>query len=127
MENPTNKIVKDKARVADVAIVGVSPLSWKSTTMSFTKYTEAEFDELKRAGSIGDITGIFIDAEGNQVDWSRKDASMSVSLSTITRARHVVCLAGETSKAEVLQACAKKRYFNTLITTKQTAQLMMKD
>ena len=127
MDNPTNKIVSDKARIADVAIVGVSPLSWKSTTMTFTKYTESEYEQLEKARCIGDIASIFIDKDGNQVQWCRKDAAMSVSLSTMTRARHVVCLAGEVSKAEVLKACAKKRYFNTLITTKKTAQLMMKD
>lgn len=125
MNDPINIAVQDLASRADIAIVGASALTREATTIITNPIVAQCMDELAQKGSIGDFAGVFLDKNGDLLKWSNAEMYMGVSLPRIAMAKNVVCLAGGVEKAPVLAAAAKKRYYHTLITSKETAQAML--
>lgn len=125
MNDPINVAVQELAKHADIAIIGASALDSEATTMTMNPITAGALQELREKGAIGDLAGVFLDKDGNEVEWSKRDLYMGLSLPRIAMAKNTVCLAGNVKKAPILRASARKRYFKTLITTRETAQAML--
>lgn len=125
MNDPINKTVWKMAEKADIAIFGASNLSLDTTTMSMNPVAASAIDELRAHGCIGDLAGMFLDARGELVDWSRRDLYMGINLEEIGQAKNTICLAGGIEKAPILRVSAEKKFFKTLITTVETARAML--
>lgn len=125
--NPLRKAIDELAERSDINIFGVSDMGREATTITENYITEQDYQELLRVGAIGDVAGIFIDKNGDRVDWSKKDCYTGVPLEIIKKGKIVVCVAGETEKKEVIRLAAKKKYFNTLITTEEVAKYLVED
>ena len=125
LEDPTNKLTHTMAEQSSINIIGASCLAEDTTTFRSEVISQADFEELSHLGAVGDCAGIFLDAAGRQLEWSRKKLYTGVPLETIQKADHVICVAGEPQKQQVLRLSAKKKYFNILITTKKTAERML--
>lgn len=125
-ENSVRREIDYLANHADINIIGASGLDKDATTFQENNMVEADFKELSDKGAIGDIAGIFIDKNGDHVQWNKKDCYTGLSLEQINKGKIVICAAGGDSKKEVIQVAAKKKYFNTLITTEDVAEYMLK-
>lgn len=125
LRDPMNTIVEEMTEAADVAIIGASGFEKTSTTVASNRLVAEAWDELAAHGAIGDLAGVFLDKKGEPINWSRSALFMGVPLNRIAKAKNVICLAGGKSKAPVLKAAAKKRYYTTLVTTKETALAML--
>lgn len=123
--NPLRIAIDKLADCSDINVFGVSKISREATTINENYITEADYQELLEVGAIGDVAGIFIDKDGNCVDWSKKDCYTGVSLDKISKGKIVVCVAGEAHKKEVIKVAAQKKYFNTLITTEEVAEYLV--
>lgn len=126
-KNPLRTAIDKLAEHSDINVFGVSKISREATTINENYITEADYKELLEVGAIGDVAGIFIDKDGNCVDWSKKDCYTGVSLDKISQGKIVVCVAGEVQKKEVIKVAAKKKYFNTLITTEEVAEYLVQN
>lgn len=124
-QDPTNRMTQEMARNADINIYGASALRQNATTVKSKVISEKEYEELITLGAIGDVAGIFLDANGNELEWSRSKLYTGIPLIEILKAKNTICVAGEEEKAEILKVAAKRQYFKTLITTKKTAQKML--
>lgn len=124
-ENPIRKEIDYLAEHADINIIGASGMNKEATTFKENNMEEKDYEELFEKGAIGDVAGIFINKEGNIVDWNKKDCYTGLSLEQIDQGKIVVCAAGGYNKRQVIQVAAKKKYFNTLITTEDVAQYML--
>lgn len=125
LKDPMNRMVQELTRKADMAIIGASAFRKEATTIESNVLVADATEELKRYGAVGDFGGQFLDADGELIQWSKSNLFMGVPLDEIALARNVICLAGGAEKASILKAAAKKRYYTTLITTKDTAQAML--
>lgn len=123
--NPLRIAIDKMAECSDINVFGLSQISKDSTTISENYITEADYQELLEVGAIGDVAGIFIDKEGNCVDWSKKECYTGLSLDQIGQGKIVLCVAGGAKKKEVVRVAAKKKYFNTLITTEEVAEYLV--
>jgi DNA-binding transcriptional regulator LsrR (DeoR family) len=126
IQEPFNQIVMELSEHADLAIIGASSLKREATTMILNPVTLDAFEEMRQLGVIGDLAGVFLDAQGQSVQWSKSSLYMGIPLSQIAKAKDVVCLAGEVDKAPILCAGARKGFIKTLITSKKTAEAMLK-
>lgn len=126
LSDATNRMVYTMAEQSSINIIGASSLEKETTTFRSTLIGPEDFEELLHAGAVGDCAGIFLNSSGEAVDWSKRELYTGVPLKTIGKADHVICVAGEPQKERVLRLSAERNYFNTLITTKETAELMLK-
>ncbi len=125
VNDPANLHIHDMARHSDINIIGLSPFAQTATTFKSGVIGPKDFEELKEAQTAGDLAGTFLDASGAEIAWSKNKLYTGVPLSIIGKAKNVICIAGESTKAPLLRQVCKRHYFNTLITTRQTAALLL--
>ena len=125
--DPTNQELLKLADQSRVNIFGVSVLEEVSTTYKMGTINSEELKELTNQNAIGDIAGIYVDQNGDLVEWSKKNCYTGVSLNTISKAETSICIAGEKEKAKILEAGAKKGYYNTLITSEDVANILLNE
>jgi DNA-binding transcriptional regulator LsrR (DeoR family) len=121
LNDPGNMMVMSLARDSNINIIGMSRLSPESTVSKVGVLQPSDIDELYNKGAVGDISGFFIDKDGNEVDWTKSSLYMGLPLSIISKARNVICIADSEDKVNVLKAALKKKYFNILIINKEVA------
>ena len=126
MADPSNQMVRELAAQADLTIIGASSLTRDATTMILNPVTVEAFEEMQSLGVVGDLAGVFFDATGKEIPWSKSSLYMGIPLLQIAKAKDVVCLAGEPEKAQVLCVGARRGYIKTLITSKKAAEAMLK-
>ena len=126
LNDPVNKIIWQMSEKSDINIIGLSDLSSKSNTLKSGTINEDDFKELSLLNSIGDLAGTFLDSSGDPLHWSKRDFNTGVALHHISRAKRVICVAGEFRKIEILRKTCEKKYFNVLFTTKTIAEELLK-
>lgn len=126
LEDPVNVQIQEMADRSDINIIGLSNLDLNATTFRSGITSEADYEELVRLGATGDLAGTFLDGQGNTITWSKSQLYTGVPLSQISRGKHVICVGGEPRKAPLLRLVCGKGYFDTLVTTSQTARELLK-
>lgn len=122
----SNQIAIGKAAQADVNIIGIGILELENLVFRLGILNRWDRKELLEARSIGDVAGNYIDADGNLVNWNKKECYTGVPLDKINQAKEVICVAGGIEKEQVVRVAASKSYFKTLITEKQLALRLIK-
>lgn len=126
LEDPVNVQIQEMADRSDINIIGLSNLDLNATTFRSGITSEADYEELVQLGATGDLAGTFLDGQGNTITWSKSQLYTGVPLSQISRGKHVICVGGEPRKASLLRLVCGKGYFDTLVTTSQTARELLK-
>jgi DNA-binding transcriptional regulator LsrR (DeoR family) len=127
LNDPVNQVIRQMADKSDINIIGLSDLSLESNTLKCGTINERDYEELINLVSIGDLAGTFLDNNGNPLYWSKSDFNTGVTLSHISGAKHVICVAGELRKLEILRKISGKKYFSILFTTKAIAAELVKE
>ena len=117
MNDSMNNYVLQQARKSHVNVIGLSPLKESSTISKVEIITEQDRRELLDKGAVGDVAGFFVNAQGEEIEWSKRGLYVGVDLKTIASAPHVVCLAAETDKARIVDLAVRRKYCSILITT----------
>lgn len=116
------KDVLEKARNADVAVVGIgSSLQYFELTESYLHGLDKNDEQFK--GIIkGDISYNYFDERGKLIDchWNRQ--LMSISLDELREIPEVICVAEELEKAESIYIAIKEKLIDTLITDVEVAK-----
>lgn len=118
--------IKQDWNSVTVALVGVgSPsLSGSSTWKGF--YGEDFYEELNSANVYGDICSHFYTLNGEQVHTSLSDRTISIDLERLKKTRYSVGIAESPEKALAIIGALNGGYLNALVTTEETAELMLK-
>ena len=109
--------VMEKARKADIAIVGIgSSLQYFELKESYLHGLDKNDDEIKERIK-GDISYNYFDESGKTVDccWNRQ--LMALTLDELWHIPEVVCAVSEEEKAESIFIAMKESLFTTLVTT----------
>lgn len=125
MDDSMNNYVLQQARKSLVNIVGLSPLQESSTISKVEIVTETDRQELKKKGAVGDVAGFFVNEKGEEIEWSKSRLYVGVDLKTISSAPHVVCLAAENNKAQIVDLAIRRKYINILIATDALASTLL--
>jgi DNA-binding transcriptional regulator LsrR (DeoR family) len=124
-DDPLNKKIAQMVAKSDINIIGLSALSLEASTFMADVIGEEDYRELSELNSIGDLAGTFMDSEGKPLRWSKSCLNTGVDLQSIGSAKHVICVAGELNKQEILRKVCDKNYFNILFTTKALAEALL--
>lgn len=98
-----------------ISVYGISNIDQATTMKAVGILSEADIEELKKKGAVGDVMGYFLDHRGDVVEWSKTPCYMGASLDTVAKAPYAVCLATGADKAQILKLAVTRRYCNTLV------------
>ena len=127
LDEPEVSHIMQMAQLANIAVVGIGPMSSNATFTQFGYITPQELELLQKQGSVGDILGQFFDKDGNRLDLDFHNRLIAVSIEHLKRMQHVIAIAGGAHKVEAIKGALRGGYFHCLITDEKTALSLLKN
>lgn len=115
------KPIIDIARQADVAILSVGKLSKKSLIFERGVLNEQDYEELSRAGAVGDICSRYFDAAGNIVDNDLNARVLGLTLEELKRIKNRMVIAVGEDKVHAILGALRTGVINKLYIDERTA------
>jgi len=123
--DPHVKASLNLAAAADIAIVGIGVPVPGSVVMQAGILTEAQVDDLRNHGAVGDVALRFIDDHGDPVDHEINDRTIALELDQIKAIPRVIGVAGGADKVSVIRAALQGNIIDLLVTDQSTAQALL--
>lgn len=124
-----NDIVRhtlDKARRADIALIGVGDMSEDSNIVRMGWFSPREITQAKVAGTVGDVMGYdFMDIRGMPSALAMQGRVIGLSLPDLKRVANVIAVASEPTKVSGLLGALNTGVINTLATTASNAMSLL--
>ena len=125
--NDTVKLVLDRARRADAALVGIGDLSEDSNMVRMGWFSPQEVAEARLLGTIGDIMGYdFIDINGRPSSTAMQGRVIGLTIVDLTRIPDVIAIASENTKAAAILGALRTGVVNTLATSATNARTVLR-
>jgi lsr operon transcriptional repressor len=115
------------ALLANIAVVGIGPMSSNATFTQFGYITPQELEILQKQGGVGDLLGQFYDKDGNLLNISFHNRLIAVGLENLKNMQHVIGIAGGEHKVEAIKGALRGGYLHSLITDEKTALKLVQD
>jgi len=126
LENDTVKHTLDKARRADIALIGVGDVSVDSNMARMGWFSAQEISEAKRAGTVGDMMGYdFIDIHGKPAPTPMQGRVIGLTREDLLRIPNVIAVAAETNKVTAMLGALRTGAIDTLATTAGNAAAVL--
>lgn len=114
----------DRARNADVALIGIGSL--RDFALRKLRYiSQTEFINFEKSGIVGDISLRFFDINGKKVDNILDSRLIGLTLEEIKAVPHIVGIAGGNLKIESILGAVRTGIINVLIIDEKTAREVM--
>ncbi|WP_435105852.1 sugar-binding transcriptional regulator [Arhodomonas sp. AD133] len=127
IRNDTVKQTLDRARRADMALIGVGDLSEDSNMVRMGWFSPQEISEARLSGTIGDIMGYnFIDIYGRPAAEPIQDRIVGLSAADLARIPDAIAIASENTKAPSILGALRSGVVNTLATSATNAHSIIK-
>jgi DNA-binding transcriptional regulator LsrR (DeoR family) len=117
LQDRTIRHALDRARRADMALVGIGDVSRDSHVVKTEFFSPEEIDELRAAGAVGDVMGYYYDIRGNQVENRKSDLHISLTREELAKIPLVVAVVSEKNKARCILGALRTKLVNVLITS----------
>jgi len=125
--NDTVKLVLDRARRADAALVGIGDLSEESNMVRMGWFSPQEVAEARLSGTIGDIMGYdFIDIHGQSSGAGMQGRVIGLNTRDLSRIPNVIAIASENTKAAAILGALRTGVINTLATSSTNARTILR-
>ncbi len=126
-KNETVKLVLDRARRADIALIGIGDLSEDSNMVRMGWFKPEEVAEARLSGTIGDIMGYdFIDIYGQPSTTAMQGRVIGLMTLDLLRIPDVVAIASENTKAAAILGALRTGAINTLATSTTNARTVLR-
>jgi lsr operon transcriptional repressor len=125
LADPSISRTMELAREADVLIVGVGSLDPNQSLITNGQISSAEFEQLKEAGAVGDISARFFDANGNPIDSSVDRRVIGLSLKDFSGIPTRIGVAAGIEKRAAIYSSIRAGYVNQLVTDFETAKWLL--
>lgn len=109
------------AELANIAVVGIGPMSVDATFTQFGYITPQELEILRKEGGVGDILGQFYDIDGKRLEVDFHHRLVAVRIENLKRMKHVIGVAGGDHKVDAIKGALRGKYIHSLITDEKTA------
>jgi len=114
------------AQVAKVTVAVVGVGSWASGESTlFDLATPAERVAMRKAGAIGEISGVFVDAAGKAVDGGLADRIITLSARQLVDIPTVIGLVSGAHRAPVVRAAIAGKKVNRLVIDAPLARALL--
>lgn len=109
-----------------IALVGIGALEpSRLLASSGNVFSQAELDQLQRAGAVGDISLRFFDAAGRPVRTPLDDRVIGITLDELQAVGRCVAVAGGLRKADAIHAALRGSWVHALVTDRRTAKRLL--
>ena len=127
MQNGTIKDTLDRARKADIALVGIGDMNENSYMVKLGWFTPHEIiDANLNQGVIGDIAGYdFFNAQGIHVDTVMSDRVIGLSIEELRNIPCVIAIASENTKALAILGALRTGAINVIATSAQNVRTII--
>jgi len=120
------KAVIDKAKSANIAVVGIGCPNKQSSTMIKRGYFSVrEFTELTDKGVVGDICTNFYDIQGNIIKLSLQSKMIGLGLKELKHIPIVIGVACCEDKKEAILGALRGGYVNIIVTNERVAEYLI--
>ncbi len=114
----------DHIRDVTVAVVGIGLWSAGQSTI-YDLASDEERDSLARAGAVGEISGSFIDADGDPVSGALPERIISIGVKGLREIREVVGLVTGAHRQPVVSAAVRAGLVSSLVTDTGLARRLL--
>jgi len=114
------------ARKAQIALMGAGSLSIPSATVyRFGYMSEDLIEELKQAGAVGNVCGLYYDLDGQDVCTEFCERLVTISETDLFSIPIRIGIVGGPDKAEPILGALRGEYFNVFVTDSITAERVL--
>ena len=111
-----------------LALVGIGCIEpSRMLKRSGNVFSDAELDELRSRGAVGDICLRFFDANGTPVRTALDDRVISIRLEQLRNINRVVAVAGGARKRLAIRGALNGKWVNVLVTDRETAEYLVRE
>jgi len=126
-ENPTIRQTLDRARRADIALIGIGDLSENSNMVRMGWFTPQETAEARLSGTVGDMMGYdFIDIYGRPSLTPMQGRVIGLTITDLARIPDVIAIASENTKAAGILGALRTGVIDTLATSVTNAHTILR-
>lgn len=119
------KAVIEKAKSADIAVVGIGIPRPNSTMVKRGYFSAKEFIELAKKGAVGDICTNFYDIQGNICEFSLDSKRIGLGLKELKLIPNVIGVASGEEKMKAILGALRGGYINMLVTNKRVGEYLI--
>src|SRR6185369_5747714 len=128
VQDPSIGDVMKSWKELDLALVGIGSLEPSPLLrQSGNALTQAEQDQLRNAGAVGDVCLRFFDTSGATVKTPLDERVMSITPADLMRVPRRVGVAGGVSKYRAIRAALRGAWVNVLVTDLDTGRALVED
>ena len=121
------KTVIDKAKSANIAVVGIGSPKQSSTMIKRGYFSVEEFAKLTDKGVAGDICTNFYDIQGNILNLSLHDKMIGLGLKELKHIPIVIGVACCEAKKEAILGALRGGHVNIIVTNKKVAEYLIEN
>ena len=125
----TSPSIKDTLKVAQsakLALIGLGSLDVTRSGMHKAGFvTRKELQTLKKQGSVGDLGGFHLTADGAPLKQPFNDRVIGLTPAQLMRMPNVIVVATGVEKTDIMRAALKGRYIDHLITDQASATALL--
>jgi len=110
--------------IINIAFVGIGALNKSSNVLWNSEYRNNTIN-INNDNAIGEICSRFYDVNGNIVDSELNDRTVAIELDKLTTLKYSVGVAESHEKVPAILSALKAKFINVLITTDETAKLLL--
>ncbi len=115
-----------RARAVDVALVSCGDMTSRSLLVQTPTVSE-NLQGLLSAGAVGDLLGVFLDADGRPVDHRLNERVLSLTPAQLKSVRHSILASGGWYKVDIIRAILRGGYVKRLVTDENCAAGLLRD
>ncbi|MCS0494024.1 sugar-binding transcriptional regulator [Ancylobacter sp. MQZ15Z-1] len=113
-----------RARSVDMALLSCGDMTTRSLLVQ-TQTVSENLDALRAAGAVGDLLGVFLDAEGRPVDHPLNERVLSLAPHELNPVRHSILASGGLYKVPIVRAILRAGYVKRLVTDERCAAALL--
>lgn len=114
------------AKKADLALLGIGTTALDYSSFYLAGYvTRRELDELRKAGAVGDVSGLHFDINGQPAANEFSERLVSIRRDDLLSIPVRLGVAGGEGKAEAILGALRSRYVNVLVIDNVTARKVL--
>ena len=118
----------NRARNCDIVLQSVGPVDQSAILFIQGYLTQADLDQLEKAGAVGDALGHFYNQDGRIIPGPTNELMIGLHPDELRDLPWSVLIAGGTEKVDAIRGALRGGYFNVLITNQKNArELSTKD
>jgi DNA-binding transcriptional regulator LsrR (DeoR family) len=122
MSHETIQHTLQKARQADIALVGIGDAYDRSAVVQIGCFTSGEMRVLRQAGAVGDILGLFFNIHGRPVAGGMEHRVVGLSAEDLHRIPNVLAVASEKEKVQAILGALRTGLVQVMATSTHNAR-----